>query len=194
MKYLFEWVELKDLNSDFIIQEVLNRKFGDTIGGSEKTQLLSKIRQYQEIRSSLITDKFGSDDMKTNVVYYERLVRTLLHPINVFFLPFNCGANPYRGCYHACEYCYARTSHEYLGHSKDDFERVIYIKNNAAEALEKDISTKKWQTRRNKLVNLGSVTDPYQPIEEKYEITRKVLEIFLTCLQKQPNNIRIQPD
>jgi DNA repair photolyase len=65
-----------------------------------------------------------------------------------------------------------------LGHTKEEFERVIYIKVNAAEALERNISTPKWKKQKNKLVNLGTVTDPYQSIDEKYEITRKVLEKF----------------
>ncbi|MCK4730716.1 MAG: radical SAM protein [Candidatus Aenigmarchaeota archaeon] len=102
--------------------------------------------------------------------------KSFLHKISNKFLPFNWGANPYRGCEHSCPYCFARYTHEYLGYNKDaEFDNKILVKMNAAEVLEKELSRKTW---KNESVNLGSVCDPYQPAEKKFEITKQVLKVF----------------
>ena len=81
------------------------------------------------------------------------------------------GINPYRGCQFACNYCDAITE-KYLVHENvEDFSRIIYVKTNAPELLEKELK----KTERD-VVALSGVTDPYQPAERKYEVTRKVLE------------------
>jgi DNA repair photolyase len=81
--------------------------------------------------------------------------------------------NPYRGCQFACNYCDAITE-KYLVHEKaEDFSRIIYCKTDAPELLKKEIKKAKPD-----VVALSGVTDPYQPAEKKYEITRKVLEIL----------------
>ena len=81
------------------------------------------------------------------------------------------GINPYRGCQFACNYCDALTE-KYLVH-KDykDFSRIIYVKRNAPELLEKEV-----KTRKPDVVAMSGVTDPYQPAEKKYGLTRKILE------------------
>ncbi len=103
--------------------------------------------------------------------------KTLLHRINVKFLPFRWTINPYRGCEHSCIYCYGRYSHEYLGLNSDkDFEQIIKVKKNAGDILDAEFSRPWW---RKSLVNIGSVTDPYQPAENTFGITRDILKIFL---------------
>lgn len=102
--------------------------------------------------------------------------KSFLHHFDKKFLPFSWGANPYRGCEHSCPYCFARYTHEYLGYNSGrDFESIILVKVNAAEVLEKELSRPRW---KREIVNLGSVCDPYQPAEKKYEITRQVLKVF----------------
>jgi len=110
-------------------------------------------------------------------MYESTQVEKMLHYVNVWFLPFRWGINTYRGCEHDCIYCNARYTHEYLGLPTGEFAHKILVKENAAEILEKEFSRKKWNT--NKTVNVATVTDPYQPAEKKYEITRQVLEVFL---------------
>jgi DNA repair photolyase len=115
---------------------------------------------------------------KASQIIYEHVeVEKMLHPVNVWFLPFRWGANTYRGCEHNCVYCNARYTHEYLGLDSQDFSQKIIVKDNAAEALGKEFSRPKWNTI--KTVNLATVTDPYQPAEKEFKITRKVLEVFL---------------
>ena len=111
-----------------------------------------------------------------SISYQQIKCKSFLHKISNKFLPFSWGANPYRGCEHSCPYCFARYTHEYLGYNKDaEFDNKIFVKMNAAEILEKELSRKTW---KNEPVNLGSVCDPYQPAEKKFEITRQVLKVF----------------
>src|SRR5688572_29525928 len=89
---------------------------------------------------------------------------------------FDRSINPYRGCEHGCIYCYARPTHCYLGHSAGlDFETKLYAKTNAAELLERELSRPGYVP---KTIALGAITDPYQPIEREYRITRSVLEVL----------------
>ena len=86
---------------------------------------------------------------------------------------FDYTLNPYIGCEHGCSYCYARFMKRFTGH-KEDWGEFVDVKINAPELLDKEIKKKK--TGR---VWISGICDPYQPIEEKYELTRKCLEILL---------------
>jgi DNA repair photolyase len=88
-------------------------------------------------------------------------------------MPFNLSLNPYRGCRHACAYCYARASHAYLGHDAGaDFERIIYVKTNIADVLRAELRRGRWA---GESIAIGTATDPYQPIEGRYRLMRGCL-------------------
>lgn len=89
-------------------------------------------------------------------------------------MPFHWSVNPYRGCYHGCVFCYARRSHSYL--EEDGVERWgsrIFVKTNAPAVLRSELAKRSW---RHETVAIGTVTDPYQPLEGRYRLTRAVLE------------------
>jgi DNA repair photolyase len=89
---------------------------------------------------------------------------------------FDASVNPYRGCEHACCYCYARPTHEYLGFSAGiDFETRILVKERAPELLRQRLAAKSWKPQ---VVALSGVTDPYQPAERRLELTRRCLEVL----------------
>jgi DNA repair photolyase len=89
---------------------------------------------------------------------------------------FDSSVNPYRGCEHGCIYCYARPTHEYLGHSAGiDFETKIYAKREASALLRKALLSRSY---RPKVVNLSGVTDCYQPLERKLRLTRGCIEVL----------------
>ena len=89
---------------------------------------------------------------------------------------FEQSINPYRGCEHGCIYCYARPSHSYLNLSAGiDFETRLFAKTNAAELLRRELAKPGY---RCSPINIGANTDPYQPIERRYRITRSVLEVL----------------
>ncbi len=91
-------------------------------------------------------------------------------------ISFERSINPYRGCEHGCSYCYARPTHAYMGLSPGlDFESKLFAKLNAAELLRQELSKPGYTPRT---LALGANTDPYQPIERTYRITRQVLEVL----------------
>ncbi|MEW5421241.1 PA0069 family radical SAM protein [Amorphus sp. 3PC139-8] len=89
---------------------------------------------------------------------------------------FDRSINPYRGCEHGCVYCFARPSHAYLGLSPGlDFETRLTAKPGAAAVLERELAKPRYQP---KTIAIGTNTDPYQPIEREYKITREILEVL----------------
>ena len=91
-------------------------------------------------------------------------------------ISFRQSINPYRGCEHGCSYCYARPTHAYLGLSPGlDFESKLFAKTNAAELLRAELSNSHYAPMT---IALGANTDPYQPIEREYRITRQILEVL----------------
>ena len=89
---------------------------------------------------------------------------------------FDASLNPYRGCEHGCAYCYARPTHEYLGFSAGiDFESRILVKPNAAALLAAELAKPSWKPQ---YLALSGVTDAYQPIERKLQITRACLRVL----------------
>ncbi len=91
-------------------------------------------------------------------------------------IPFDRSINPYRGCEHGCVYCFARPTHAYLGLSPgQDFESRLFVKPKAAQLLAQELRKPGYQVRT---MALGTNTDPYQPIDEKYQITREVLKVL----------------
>ena len=90
-------------------------------------------------------------------------------------LPFRWSVNPYRGCFHACAYCYARPSHEYWGFGAgSDFESKIVLKRRAAELLRQAFAKPSW---KGELIVFSGNTDCYQPIESTLGLTRACLEV-----------------
>jgi DNA repair photolyase len=91
-------------------------------------------------------------------------------------IPFDRSINPYRGCEHGCIYCFARPTHAYLGLSPGlDFESKLYMKPDAPELLERELSARNYTPRT---IAIGTNTDPYQPIERRYQIMRRILEVL----------------
>ena len=105
--------------------------------------------------------------------------RSIISRNNSPDIPFTQSINPYQGCEHGCIYCYARPSHAYLGLSPGlDFETKLFAKANAVQLLRAELSHPGY---RCDVISLGANTDPYQPIERKYRITRGILEVLSEC-------------
>ncbi len=94
-------------------------------------------------------------------------------------IAFDLSINPYRGCEHGCVYCFARPTHSYLNLSPGlDFETRIVAKVNAAERLREAFASRAYEPA---MLNLGSATDAYQPVERKLRITRGIVEVLAEC-------------
>ncbi len=103
--------------------------------------------------------------------------RTIVTENNSPDIPFRFSVNPYRGCEHGCAYCYARPSHEYLNLSAGiDFETKIFVKHEAPELLRKKLMSPSWKPES---ITMSGITDCYQPIERKLELTRGCLKVLL---------------
>jgi DNA repair photolyase len=109
-------------------------------------------------------------------------------------MPFRWTLNPYRGCQHACTYCFARGTHEFLGYDAGrDFETRVVVKVNAPEMLRRDLTREGW---RRELIAVGTACDPYQPAELKYSLTHRILKVMRDCanpmsiITKSPHIVR----
>ncbi len=112
---------------------------------------------------------------KKDVQYLPLAAKTILNSCNTCSMPNAVTLNPYRGCEFGCAYCYARHTHEFMELPWEDFERRIFIKNAAPEILLRTLDVNKL---RGKHVAIGSATDPYQPAEGRFLLTRRLLEVF----------------
>src|SRR6266852_3641866 len=109
------------------------------------------------------------------VEYFTLQARSLLNRCTGERMPFTWTINPYRGCEFGCRYCYARYTHEFM-EMRDgmEFEQKIYVKQHAAELLRQELR----RVKPGESIALGTATDPYQPAEKRYEVTRGILEEF----------------
>ena len=111
-----------------------------------------------------------------HVEYFTLPAKTLLNRcVSRRAMPFTWTINPYRGCEFGCRYCYARYTHEFM-EMRDglDFEQKIYVKQHAAALLRHDLR----RVKPHESIALGTATDPYQPAERRYEVTREILAEF----------------
>ncbi len=107
--------------------------------------------------------------------------RSLINPVDSPDLPMRWTVNPYRGCEHGCIYCYARPGHEYFGLSCGlDFETKVFVKYDAPRLFREEIASVRW---RGEPISFSGVTDCYQPLEAKLQITRECLKIASDCHQ-----------
>ncbi|HEY6344357.1 MAG TPA: radical SAM protein [Bryobacteraceae bacterium] len=114
-------------------------------------------------------------EAKSRVEYFEIGARSFLTRCTSDRVPFRWTINPYRGCEFGCKYCYARYAHEFM-ELRDplDFERRIFVKDFDARLFKEELA----RLDRGETIALGTATDPYQPAERRYRITRAILEVF----------------
>jgi DNA repair photolyase len=114
--------------------------------------------------------------------YFLLPVKSILNRCDSARVPFEWTINPYRGCEFACKYCYARYTHEYMEIDGSEFERKIFVKQDAANLLARDVSQKySYESKASGFtqaehIAIGTATDPYQPAEKEYGVTRACLE------------------
>ena len=135
--------------------------------------------RYEREHRVLIDDGWGTLDeeppqLKTTVAV--DATRTIIARNESPDIPFDRSINPYRGCEHGCVYCFARPTHAYLGLSPgQDFESRLFVKPKAAQLLAQELRKPGYAVRT---MALGTNTDPYQPIDGKYQTTREILSVL----------------
>ncbi len=114
-------------------------------------------------------------EAKSRVEYFEIAARSYLTRCDGARVPFRWMINPYRGCEFGCKYCYARYAHEFMElRDPQDFERKIYVKAFEPEVLRRELR----KLPVGEMIALGTATDPYQPAERRYRVTRAMLGVF----------------
>jgi DNA repair photolyase len=117
---------------------------------------------------------------RLETIYARDSAKTILARNDSPDIPFDRSINPYRGCEHGCVYCFARPTHAYLGLSPGlDFESRIFVKEDAPELLRAELARPSYTCRT---IALGANTDPYQPAERKYGLTRRIIEVLRELL------------
>jgi len=113
---------------------------------------------------------------KSQAEYLHIAARTILNRCSSERMPFSWTINPYRGCEFGCRYCYARYTHEFMGLTRwEDFEEKIYAKRDAARTLARELIPGRLHGQS---IALGTATDPYQPAERRFRITRSLLSVM----------------
>jgi DNA repair photolyase len=122
------------------------------------------------------------ENVSRHIRYEPLQSKTVLNKVTAPSMPFRWSINPYRGCQHGCSFCYARSTHSFMGIAADDtFQNHIFFKSNAVEALEEQLgkmARTKGGTKGLGHVAIGTATDPYQPVEAKAKLTRGCLEVL----------------
>lgn len=134
--------------------------------------------RFEDLGREAIDDGWGSlEELEPFATRIEvETAKTIITTNTSPDINFDQSVNPYRGCEHGCSYCYARPSHAFMGLSPGlDFESRLFAKSNAAELLKNELARPNYVP---KVIALGTNTDPYQPIERTWKITRSVLEVL----------------
>ena len=135
--------------------------------------------RFEPERRVLTDDGWGSADARVaplETVYARDSAKSIINRNDSPDVPFELSVNPYRGCEHGCIYCFARPSHAYLGLSPGlDFESRIFVKEDAPALLAAELAKPGYVP---KAITLGANTDPYQPVERKLGLTRRILEVL----------------
>ena len=141
--------------------------------------LSNSVGRFEQLGREAIDDGWGNQDSELPPLRTEVILdssRSIITWNDSPDIPFDRSINPYRGCEHGCTYCFARPTHTYLGYSAGlDFESRILIKPDAAALLRKELGKPNY---RCGVMSLGTNTDPYQPVEREYRITRQILEVL----------------
>jgi DNA repair photolyase len=108
------------------------------------------------------------------IEFIEAEAKSIINHVPGNYLPFNWTINPYRGCSHACTFCFARVTHTYMDmNAGRDFERKIVVKVNAPDLLPKELRAKRWKGEH---IAMGTATDPYQRAEGRYKLMPRIIE------------------
>jgi DNA repair photolyase len=138
--------------------------------------------RFESTRTERVDDGWGSADEELppfETVVLPEPARSIISRNQSPDIPFSQSINPYRGCEHGCIYCYARPSHAYVNLSPGlDFETRLFYKKDAARLLEQELAAPGY---RCEPIAIGANTDPYQPIEREYRITRSIIEVLARC-------------
>ena len=132
--------------------------------------------RFEKISLEPDADWYDPDEPAPQTHFYRDTTSSIIAYNDSPDIGFEASVNPYRGCEHGCIYCFARPFHEYLGFSAGlDFETKIMVKEDAPELLRRELASSRWKPQ---MIAVGTVTDCYQPVERKLQLTRRCLQVL----------------
>ena len=153
-----------------------------TVNDAQPVTLRWRLAQGEPVADALFPDEtavqrhVGTGEYRGMEFYEVNAKRVINHVPKASRMPFSHTINPYRGCSHACTYCFARPTHEYLGLGiGEDFDTKIVVKVNAVERTRTEVASSRWAGEH---IAMGTNTDPYQKAEGKYHLTRGIIEVL----------------
>jgi len=176
--FVLEWSGREDAGALRLVVELAKMPFGGTCEGLEIAEVKKRLARMQGREL-----KRGADWVRRGIGgidYVNVFGQELLHERTAAHIPWVHVADPYRGCQLRCEFCNARSVNEWVGQSEDTFRRRVTIVRNAAELLAKELSEERFEPRDQHAIVIGMGSDPYQPAEERFDLTRELLKV---CLQ-----------
>ena len=133
--------------------------------------------RFEPIETIRDSDIIDPEDPSPETHFLKDTSRSIISTNESPDIGFDASINVYRGCEHGCIYCYARPTHEYLGFSAGlDFETKILVKEDAPELLRRELSSSNWKPQ---VLAMSGVTDPYQPVERRLQLTRRCLDVLV---------------
>lgn len=164
-------------NDEAVLRETPKRSRSARKNNKGRGSVSNQSGRFESQQRERFDDGWSDDPLpvlKTNV--HVEKPKTIITRNQSPDISFDRSINAYRGCEHGCSYCFARPTHAYLGHSPGlDFETELYAKPDASKLLLKELAAPNYKPR---VIALGTNTDPYQPIERDYKITRDILEVL----------------
>jgi DNA repair photolyase len=174
--------KIRDYSQRVVVARQLGVALGDGLVEPERRRgrgaASNETGRFERVQREEFDDGWEREEtpapVKTEIIH-ER-PRTIITRNESPDISFDRSINPYRGCEHGCVYCFARPTHAYMGLSPGlDFESKLFVKDGAAALLERELAAPNYRARS---MALGTNTDPYQPIERQYRVTRSVLEVL----------------
>jgi DNA repair photolyase len=177
--------KMMDYSQRVVVARQLGVALGDGLVAPDRRRgrgaASNETGRFEPTRREEFDDGWETDEtlapFKTEVIH-ER-ARTIISRNESPDISFDRSINPYRGCEHGCVYCFARPTHAYMGLSPGlDFETKLFVKDGAAALLERELAAPNYRVAT---IAMGTNTDPYQPIERQYRVTRSILEVLARC-------------
>lgn len=177
---VLDWAARDDMASLRLVVELSRLPFAGTCEGLDMNAVAGKLKQL-EAKARTRAARWVRDGVGT-IDYYSLVATEVLERAKDETLPWTHAADPYRGCQLRCEFCNARSLSEWIGETPQTFVRRVSVLQNGPEILARELDQPEMAPRAEHAICIGANADPYQPAEERFEVTREMLKV---CLERE---------
>ncbi len=174
---VLEWAHREDDGSLDLVLEIARTPFGPLCEGLDVHEAGVRLAELRRTEESAAAERASSGESRCE--YVQIVSQTFLVRQISTHMPWDWIADPYRGCQLRCEFCNARTSTEWSGDAQTGFSRRVTCVQNAGSLLQNELRGSSFEPRTENVIGIGVTSDPYQPAEERLQITRELLKACL---------------